>query len=111
MIAGAIAVQNIPEGLAISLVLLPHGSSVRSAAGWSVVSSLMGVPAFLFVQSFFGRPSPRARLRRRSMLCLMLADLLPEALTRDENGDRRLDIQRLCSRNARVSPPCATMRP
>src|SRR5262249_53686629 len=37
LIAIAIAVHNIPEGLAISLVLVPRGASVRSAAGWSIV--------------------------------------------------------------------------
>jgi zinc transporter, ZIP family len=35
-ITTAIAVHNIPEGLAISLVLVPRGVGVWSAAGWSV---------------------------------------------------------------------------
>ena len=56
LIAIAIAVHNIPEGLAISLVLVPRGASVGAAAGWSVFSSLpqplLAVPAFLFVESF-----------------------------------------------------------
>jgi ZIP family zinc transporter len=60
LIALAIAVHNVPKGLAISLVLVlvPRGVSVRGAAGWSVFSSLpqplMAVPAFLFVESFSG---------------------------------------------------------
>ena len=33
LIAAAIAVQNSPEGLAISLVLVPRGARVLSAAG------------------------------------------------------------------------------
>src|ERR671930_370021 len=56
LIALAIAIQNIPEGLAISLVLVPRGASARAAAAWSIFSSLpqplLAVPAFLFVDHF-----------------------------------------------------------
>jgi zinc transporter, ZIP family len=52
----AIAVHNIPEGLAISLVLVPRGVGAGLAAFWSVFSSLpqplMAVPAFAFVEAF-----------------------------------------------------------
>jgi zinc transporter ZupT len=34
LIATAIAVHNIPEGLAISLVLVPRGVSISRAAVW-----------------------------------------------------------------------------
>ena len=56
VIAIAIAIHNIPEGLAISLVLVPRGVRVRTAALWSIFSSLpqplLAVPAYLFVEAF-----------------------------------------------------------
>lgn len=52
----ALAVHNVPEGLAISLVLVPRGVGRVRAAFWSVFSSLpqplMAVPAFVFVGVF-----------------------------------------------------------
>jgi zinc transporter ZupT len=85
LIAVAIAVHNVPEGLAISLVLVPRGASVRSAAGWSICSSLpqpiMAVPAFLFVEEFTGFLPAGLGFAAGAMLWLVLADLLPEAFS------------------------------
>jgi len=39
LITTAIAIHNIPEGLAISLILVPRGIAVWKAAAWSVFSS------------------------------------------------------------------------
>jgi ZIP family zinc transporter len=84
VIAIAIAVHNIPEGLAISLILVPRGTRVRTAAAWSVISSvpqpLMAVPAFLFVESFAGFLPAGLGFAAGAMLWLVCADLLPEAL-------------------------------
>jgi zinc transporter, ZIP family len=84
LIAIAIAVHNIPEGLAISLVLIPRGTSVRNAAGWSIFSSLpqplMAVPAFLFVESFSGVLPLGLGFAAGAMLWLVGAELVPEAL-------------------------------
>ena len=61
VITAAIAVHNIPEGLAIALVLVPRGAKVWQAMGWSVFSSLpqpiLAVPAFMFVTWFASCPS------------------------------------------------------
>ena len=49
----ALALHNVPEGLAISLAIVPKGTSIQKAAGYSILSSLpqplLAVPAFLFV--------------------------------------------------------------
>lgn len=83
LITIAIAVHNIPEGLAISLVLVPRGATVLAAAGWSIFSSLpqplVAAPAFLFVEAF--RPFLPAGFgfAGGAMIWLVFAELLPEA--------------------------------
>jgi zinc transporter ZupT len=80
----AIAVHNIPEGLAISLVLVPRGTSVGTAAWWSVFSSLpqplVAVPAFLFVEAFFGVLPFGLGFAAGAMVWISVAELLPDAL-------------------------------
>ena len=83
LISAAIAIHNIPEGLAISLVLVPRGDSVRSAAWWSIFSSLpqplMAVPAFAFVEEF-GRVLPLGLgFAAGAMLWLALVEIVPDA--------------------------------
>jgi zinc transporter ZupT len=84
LIAIAIAVHNVPEGLAISLVLVPRGTSVRAAAGWSIFSSLpqplLAVPAFLFVDTFQGVLPAALGFAAGAMAWMVARELLPEAL-------------------------------
>lgn len=84
LISAAIAVHNIPEGLAISLVLIPKGTSVWKAAGWSVFSSIpqpiMAVPAFLFVLAFRPFLVVGLGLAAGAMIWMVFDEMLPEAL-------------------------------
>jgi zinc transporter ZupT len=90
LIAAAIAVQNVPEGLAISLVLVPRGTRVRTAAAWSIFSSLpqplLAVPAFLFVDRFTAVLPVALGFAAGAMVWMVARDLLPDALAQ---GPRR----------------------
>jgi zinc transporter ZupT len=83
VITVAIAVHNIPEGVAITAVMRPRGVPVWKCAWWSIVSSLpqplMAVPAFLFVEAF--RPGLPWGLgfAAGAMVFMVLEELLPEA--------------------------------
>jgi ZIP family zinc transporter len=85
LIAGAIALHNIPEGLAISLVLVPRGTRVRTAAWWSVFSSLpqplMAVPAFLFVETARGALPVGLGFAAGAMIWMVCFELVPDALS------------------------------
>lgn len=79
----AIAVHNVPEGLAISAVLRPQGVSLAACAGWSVFSSLpqplMAVPAFLFVEAFAPALPYGLGFAAGAMMFMVFDELLPEA--------------------------------
>jgi len=79
----AMAIHNIPEGLAISLVLVPRGVSWQAAAGWSVFSSLpqpvLAVPAYLSVLWFEPLLPAGLGFAAGAMAWMALADMLPEA--------------------------------
>jgi zinc transporter ZupT len=90
LIAIAIAVQNVPEGLAISLVLVPYGTRVRAAACWSVFSSLpqplLALPAFLFVEQFTAVLPAGLGFAAGAMVWMVGRELLPDAIAQGPRG-------------------------
>lgn len=83
-VAIAIAVHNIPEGIAISLVLVPKGVRPWKSAFWAVVSSLpqplVAVPAFLFTEIFEPFLPIGLGLAGGAMIWMVLSEILPDAL-------------------------------
>lgn len=82
-ITAAIAVHNIPEGLAIALVLVPRGVSVATAALWSIFSSLpqplMAVPSYVFVEAFEPFLPVGFGIAAGAMIWMVFAELIPDA--------------------------------
>jgi zinc transporter ZupT len=79
----AIAVHNVPEGLAITAVLRGQGVSLWTCAAWSVFSSLpqpiTAVPAFLFVERVAAALPYGLGFAAGAMVFMVLVELLPEA--------------------------------
>jgi zinc transporter ZupT len=82
-ITAAIAIHNIPEGLAICLVMIPKGTKTWKAAVWAILSSLpqplMAVPAFLFVLIFEPWLPVGLGLAAGAMIWMVFAELIPDA--------------------------------
>ena len=82
-ITAAIAVHNIPEGLAISLVLVPRGVPVWQAALWSIFTSLpqplMAVPSYLAVTAFEPFLPVGFGITAGAMVWMVFAELIPDA--------------------------------
>jgi len=83
-VAIAIAVHNIPEGLAIAIVLIPRGVKVWKSGIWAVVSSLpqplLAVPAFFFVMNFRQYLPAGLGLAGGAMIYMVNTELIPDAL-------------------------------
>jgi len=89
-ITAAIAIHNIPEGLAVALVMVPKGTKPGRAALWSIFSSLpqplMAVPAFLFVYFFEPWLPVGLGLAAGAMIWMVFAELIPDAYEGGASG-------------------------
>jgi zinc transporter ZupT len=83
----SLAVHNIPEGLAISLVMIPRGVPVFQAALWCIFSSLgqpvLALPAYAFVESFLPWVPVGLGFASGAMIYVAFFELLKDALESD----------------------------
>ncbi|XP_027106887.1 putative zinc transporter At3g08650 [Coffea arabica] len=78
----AIAVHNIPEGLAVSMVLASRGVSPQKALMWSIITSLpqpiVAVPSFIFADAFNKFLPFATGFAAGCMIWMVVAEVLPD---------------------------------
>ncbi|KAG6433562.1 hypothetical protein SASPL_105176 [Salvia splendens] len=78
----AIAVHNIPEGLAVSMVLASRGVSPQNAMIWSVITSLpqplVAVPSFICADAFNMFLPFATGFAAGCMIWMVMAEVLPD---------------------------------
>lgn len=95
-ITTAIAFHNVPEGLAIALVLVPRGTAVWKAGLWAIFTSLpqpiMAAPAYLFVETFRPFLPVGLGLAAGAMIWMVFSELFPDALERTDSGSAATSV-------------------
>jgi len=83
-IMATLAVHNIPEGVAIAIVMLPRGVHKLDCVLWCIFSSLpqpfMAVPAYLFVEVFRQVFAPGLGFAAGAMTYVAMFELLAESV-------------------------------
>jgi zinc transporter ZupT len=83
LITLAIAVHNIPEGLAVSMVLASRGVSPQNAMLWSIITSLpqpiVAIPSFICADAFNKFLPFCTGFAAGCMIWMVIAEVLPDA--------------------------------
>jgi len=100
LISSTLCIHNIPEGVAVALVLVPKGVDLMSASLWCMSTSLpqpiMAVPAFLFVEYAVALLPLGLGFAAGAMLWMASTDLVEEA-REDLNNDRVAALVMICA--------------
>lgn len=80
----AIGLHNVPEGLAVSTVLVARGIKPSKALLWTLFTALpqplVAVPSFMFVDTFKALLPVALGFAAGCMVWMVFAELLPDAL-------------------------------
>jgi zinc transporter ZupT len=100
LISSTLCIHNIPEGVAVALVLVPRGVDLMSTSLWCMLTSfpqvIMAVPAFWFVEYAVTLLPLGLGFAAGAMLWMASTDLVQEA-REDLNNDRVAALVMVCA--------------
>jgi len=100
LISTTLCIHNVPEGVAVALVLVPKGVDLTSTSLWCMLTSvpqvIMAVPAFLFVGYAVALLPLGLGFAAGAMLWMACTDLVEEA-REDLNNDRVAALVMVCA--------------